>query len=95
MNFEQYWNQQPVISKDADPIETARVRAARAFHHAIRQERERCIAAVESVEGDQDPAPDHAYEFMTASREQFDAGIKAAIMLTKESVVDAIKAVGK
>lgn len=95
MNFDQYWSQQPAIEKDADPAETARIRAARAFHFAIRQERERCIAAVESIEGANEPAPDHAYDYMMQNREQFDAGINAAVLLTKESAVDAIKGAGK
>lgn len=95
MNFDQYWIQQPAIAKDADPIETARIRAARAFHFATRQERERCIEAVNSVQGGDEPAPDHAYEYMTQNREQFDAGINAAVILTKESAVDAIKNVSK
>lgn len=93
MNFDQYWNTQPAINpkKVTDPAEIARIAAGRAFHFAQRQERERCLAAVQSVPGDAEPAPDHAYDYMMANRQQFDAGIQAAILLTKQSAVDAIK----
>jgi hypothetical protein len=92
MNFNQYWAKQPAINLEkCDISERIRTEAAKAFHFAQRQERERCIAAVESVKGANEPAPDHAYEFMIKNREQFDSGINAIVDLTKSSAVDAIK----
>lgn len=92
MNFDQYFNKQPAINIDKRDIkEIIRTEAAKAFHFAQRQERERCIAAVESVIGANEPAPDHAYEFMIENRKQFNSGINAVVELTKQSAVDAIK----
>lgn len=92
MNFNEYYNKQPVVNPDKHNIhELLRSHAARAFHFAQRQERERCIAAVESVQGTNEPAPDHAYEYMIESREQFDSGVNAIVELTIGSAVDAIK----
>jgi len=92
MNFDQYWSSRPAINLDRrDVREAIRTEAAKAFHFAQRQERERCLGAVESVTGASGPAPDHAYQFMTASREQFDSGVNAIVELTKQSALDAIK----
>lgn len=92
MNFNEYWAQQPAINLEkCDLRERIRIEVARAFHFAQRQERERCINAVESVKGATEPAPDHAYEFMITNREQFESGINAIVDLTKSSAVDAIK----
>ena len=92
MNFNEYWNQTPAISDKHGPDakELARTAAARAFHFAQRQERERCASVVERVTGGEDAAPDYVYEFMTTSREQFDAGMQSIVDLTKRSAIEAI-----
>lgn len=92
VNFDTYWSQQPAINLDKHDIkELLRTQAAKAFHFAQRQERERCVAAVESIEGANEPAPDHAYDYMIENREQFDSGVNAIVDLTKQSAVDAIR----
>lgn len=92
LNFNQYWATQPAMNLDkCDIRERIRTEAAKAFHFAQRQERERCIAAVESVAGATEAAPDHAYAYMTENRDQFDSGVNAIVELTKQSAVDAIR----
>lgn len=90
MNFNEYWNSQPTIA-DKKAAEIARVAAAKAWNKSQMVERQRCEAAINSVQEDGDPSQlEHIKQFMNEDAEQFAAGVTTLIQLVKSSCVEAI-----
>lgn len=93
MNFNEYWNEQPVISDKHGPEtqKMVRVAAARAWNVARKEERKRCSFAVQAVNEDMNQVPEAIFSQMSADQGEFNAGVQVIIQLTKQSAVDAIQ----